>query len=114
MFIVGGGAIIGAVLYGAHSDHSNHYNYSEYADADALLEIQKKKMSCKEKKKNRFGETAYCRKIGFWIKELKNDLNLLGNVTVNNIGEAVEEKYREILKHEIEEDRKKYKKLIAL
>ena len=107
MFIAGG-VVVGVVIYGAHSNHSDHYNYSEYSDADALLEIQKKESELKRtEQKLEMKKQRATKHLDSELEELKEQLHLQDTVTVDNLNKKVDEKYKEILAEAIEEDKKK-------
>lgn len=119
MFVAG--AVVGAVgvvIAGGHTNYSDHYNYSrysEYADADALLAIEKKKRELKAAQKSlNTKEKLLKKQIDEELEAIKQELDLPEYVNEYTLQEAINRKYSEMLKSEIEQDQLKVQEIDSL
>lgn len=110
--VVGVVGIVGAM---AHSDYSDHYNYSrytEYSDADALLAIEKKERELKAAKKSLNTKEKLLREqLNEELEAIKQELDLPDDVSDYTLQGAVNRKYSEMLKNEIEQDQLKVQEI---
>lgn len=107
MFVAGivGGVVVGVI---AHSDHSDHYNYSEYSDADAQLNIKRKKSELEKIRSSFRTEDKLAREsLDDELNILKSEMELKGNITLNNVNLEIEKKYKELLEDAIAEEQEK-------
>lgn len=107
MFVAGivGGVVVGVI---AHSDHSDHYNYSEYSDADAQLNIKRKKSELAKIRSSFRTEDKLAREsLDDELNILKSEMDLKGNITLNNVNLEIEKKYKELLEDAIAEEQAK-------
>lgn len=107
MFVAGivGGVVVGVI---AHSDHSDHYNYSEYSDADAQLNIKRKKSELEKIRSSFRTEVKLAREsLDDELNILKSEMELKGNITLNNVNLEIEKKYKELLEDAIAEEQEK-------
>ena len=107
MFVAGivGGVVVGVI---AHSDHSDHYNYSEYSDADVQLNIKSKKSELEKIRSSFRTEDKLAREsLDDELNILKSEMDLKGNITLNNVNLEIEKKYKELLEDAIAEEQAK-------
>lgn len=116
MFVAG--AVVGAVgaaIVGGHSNYSDHYNYSrysEYSDAEALLEIEKKEKALNAAQKSlNTKEKLLKKQIDEELESIKQELDLPEYVSEYTLQEAVNRKYRDMLREEIEQDQLKVQEI---
>ena len=106
--IIGGIVVVGVVGAIAHSNHSRYYDYSEYSDADVQLEIKRKKSELKKIRSSFKTEDKLAREsLDDELNILKSEMDLKGNITLNNVNSEIEKKYKELLEDAIAEEQAK-------
>ena len=100
-----GGVVVGVI---AHSNHSRYYRYSEYSDADVQLEIKRKKSELEKIRSSYRTEDKLAREaLDDELNILKSEMDLKGNITLNNMNSEIEKKYKELLEDAIAEEQAK-------
>lgn len=110
--VVGVVGVVGAMAYSDYSDHYNYSRYSEYSDADALLAIEEKERKLKTAQKSLNTKERLLREqIDEELESIKQELDLPESVNEYTLQGAVNRKYSEMLKNEIEQDRLKVQEI---
>ena len=106
------GAVAGAAAYSDYSDHYDYSRYSEYSDADVVLEIEKKERELKAAQKSlETKQRLLQEQIEDELETIKQELDLPEYVSEYTLQEAINRKYRDMLKEEIEQDQLKVQEI---